>query len=92
MPKNGPHLKWCLRTKLADPGNIRPQAASSGLRLRGPGGDEPGACARSSPANAMRWGQVTDCSHLLVFAAWDTYCHERINTADDRMRARRLQE
>lgn len=23
--------------------------------------------------------QVTDCSHLLVFAAWDTYTEERIN-------------
>ena len=27
--------------------------------------------------------QVTDCSHLLVFAAWDTYTAERINTAFD---------
>lgn len=27
--------------------------------------------------------QVTDCSHLLVFAAWNTYTAERINTAFD---------
>ena len=27
--------------------------------------------------------QVTDCSHLLVFAAWDTYTAERINAAFD---------
>lgn len=27
--------------------------------------------------------QVTDCSHLLVFAAWDTYTAERINQAFD---------
>ena len=27
--------------------------------------------------------QITDCSHLLVFAAWDTYTAERINTAFD---------
>ncbi len=30
---------------------------------------------------AIAWNQaqVTDCSHLLVFAAWDTYTAERIN-------------
>ncbi len=27
--------------------------------------------------------QVVDCSHLLVFAAWDNYTAERINTAFD---------
>jgi nitroreductase len=27
--------------------------------------------------------QVTECSHLLVFAAWDTYTAERINQAFD---------
>ena len=33
------------------------------------------------------WGQaqITDCSHLLVFAAWDTYTAERINTMFDRV-------
>jgi nitroreductase / dihydropteridine reductase len=28
---------------------------------------------------AFGQGQITDCSHLLVFAAWDTYTAERIN-------------
>jgi len=33
----------------------------------------------------IAWNQsvVTDCSHLLVFAAWDTYTEERINTFFD---------
>lgn len=34
---------------------------------------------------AISWNQsvVTDCSHLLVFAAWDTYTAERINKMFD---------
>ena len=34
---------------------------------------------------AIAWGQsvVTDCSHLLVFAAWDNYTAERINKMFD---------
>ncbi|MDO9137088.1 MAG: NAD(P)H-dependent oxidoreductase [Lutibacter sp.] len=34
---------------------------------------------------AVAWKQsvVTDCSHLLVFAAWDTYTPERINKMFD---------
>ncbi|MFZ3272835.1 MAG: NAD(P)H-dependent oxidoreductase [Lutibacter sp.] len=34
---------------------------------------------------AVAWNQsvVTDCSHLLVFAAWDTYTPERINKMFD---------
>lgn len=33
----------------------------------------------------ISWNQsvITDCSHLLVFAAWDTYTAERINTMFD---------
>lgn len=33
----------------------------------------------------VSWNQstVTDCSHLLVFAAWDTYTEDRINYAFD---------
>ena len=34
-------------------------------------------------------GQVTDCSHLLVFAAWDTYTAERINAMFDMTNAQR---
>jgi len=34
---------------------------------------------------AIAWDQpvITDCSHLLVFAAWDTYTAERINKVFD---------
>jgi nitroreductase len=32
---------------------------------------------------ANNQSQITDCSHLLVFAAWDNYTAERINTAFD---------
>ena len=34
---------------------------------------------------AIAWnqGQITDCSHLLVFAAWDDYTPERINMMFD---------
>jgi nitroreductase len=34
---------------------------------------------------AVSWdqSQVTDCSHLLVFAAWDNYTPERINASFD---------
>jgi nitroreductase len=34
-------------------------------------------------------GQITDCSHLLVFAAWDNYTAERINTMFDLTNAER---
>lgn len=32
---------------------------------------------------AWNQGQITDCSHLLVFAAWDDYTAERINMMFD---------
>ncbi len=32
---------------------------------------------------AWNQGQITDCSHLLVFAAWDDYTPERINRMFD---------
>jgi nitroreductase / dihydropteridine reductase len=34
-------------------------------------------------------GQITDCSHLLVFAAWDNYTAERINMMFDMTNAQR---
>lgn len=34
-------------------------------------------------------GQITDCSHLLVFAAWNTYTAERINQMFDLTNAER---
>jgi nitroreductase len=33
--------------------------------------------------HAWNQGQITDCSHLLVFAAWDNYTAERINSMFD---------
>lgn len=33
--------------------------------------------------------QITDCSHLLVFAAWDTYTEARINEVFDRNNSER---
>jgi nitroreductase len=33
--------------------------------------------------HAWNQGQITDCSHLLVFAAWDNYTEERINMMFD---------
>jgi nitroreductase len=38
---------------------------------------------------AWNQGQITDCSHLLVFAAWDTYTAERINMMFDMTNAQR---
>ena len=95
-------LKWRYATKKMDPSKVVPAdklarilesirltATSSGLQpyevlvvtnaeLR----------AQIKP-NAWGQGQVTDCSHLLVFAAWDTYTAERINTMFDRVNAER---
>ncbi len=38
-----------------------------------------------SKIRPIAWNQsvITDCSHLLVFAAWDNYTEERINTMFD---------
>jgi nitroreductase len=38
---------------------------------------------------AWNQAQVTDCSHLLVFAAWDNYTPERINAMFDLVNAQR---
>jgi len=38
---------------------------------------------------AWNQGQITDCSHLLVFAAWDNYTPERINAMFDLTNAQR---
>ncbi|HEY8905134.1 MAG TPA: NAD(P)H-dependent oxidoreductase [Rhodoferax sp.] len=38
---------------------------------------------------AWNQGQITDCSHLLVFAAWDNYTAERINAMFDMTNAQR---
>lgn len=39
--------------------------------------------------HAWNQSQVTDCSHLLVFAAWDNYTAERINQMFDLVNAER---
>jgi nitroreductase len=39
--------------------------------------------------NAWSQQQITDCSHLLVFAAWDNYTEERINTMFDLVNEKR---
>ncbi len=38
---------------------------------------------------AWNQSQITDCSHLLVFAAWDNYTPERINAMFDMTNAQR---
>jgi nitroreductase len=38
---------------------------------------------------AWNQSQITDCSHVLVFAAWDTYTAERINMMFDMTNAQR---
>ena len=45
---------------------------------------DPAVRARIQPI-AWNQAQITDGSHLLVFAAWDTYTAERINTMFDRV-------
>jgi nitroreductase len=44
--------------------------------------------ARIKPV-AWEQAQVVDCSHLLVFAAWDNYTPERINRVFDQTNAQR---
>lgn len=44
--------------------------------------------ARLKPV-AWEQAQVVDCSHLLVFAAWDNYTPERINRVFDQTNAQR---
>jgi len=38
---------------------------------------------------AWNQGQITDCSHLVVFAAWDNYTPERINAMFDMVNSER---
>ena len=89
-------LKWRYATKKMDPSKevpaekvdaileaIRLTASSSGLQpyelivitnkdLR-----------EKIKAIANNQSQITDCSHLIVFAAWDHYTEQRINNAFD---------
>jgi nitroreductase len=85
-------LQWRYATKKMDPSQSVPQdkvdrileairltATSSGLQPYE-------VLVVTNPAvreqiKPVSWnqGQVTDCSHLLVFAAWDNYTADRIN-------------
>jgi nitroreductase len=85
-------LKWRYATKKMDPSRPVPQdqvdriieaarlaPTSSGLQpFEIISVTNPEVRAR---IRAIAWNQaqVTDCSHLLVFAAWDNYTAERIN-------------
>jgi nitroreductase/dihydropteridine reductase len=85
-------LHWRYATKKMDPSKTVPQekvehileavrltASSSGLQpyqvfvVTNP------ALREQIKAVAWNQAQVTECSHLLVFAAWDNYTTERIN-------------
>jgi nitroreductase/dihydropteridine reductase len=95
-------LHWRYATKKMNPAKIVPQdkiehileavrltASSSGLQqyelllVTNP--------ALRAQIQAVAWNQaqVTECSHLLVFAAWDNYTAERINTMFDLVNAER---
>ncbi len=89
-------LNWRYATKKFDPARVVPQdklerilesvrltATSSGLQpfevlvITNP------ELRSRIRAIAMGQGQVADCSHLMVFAAWDDYTAERINRMFD---------
>ncbi|WP_426192093.1 NAD(P)H-dependent oxidoreductase [Massilia sp. DWR3-1-1] len=95
-------LHWRYATKKMNPAKIVPQdkiehileavrltASSSGLQqyelllVTNP--------ALRAQIQAVAWNQaqVTECSHLLVFAAWDNYTAERINAMFDLVNAER---
>ena len=85
-------LQWRYATKKMDPSKAVPQekvdriveavrltASSSGLQpYEVLVVTNPELRAQIKP-HAWNQAQVTDCSHLLVFAAWDNYTVERIN-------------
>ena len=85
-------LQWRYATKKMDPSKAVPQekvdriveavrltASSSGLQpYEVFVVTNPELRAQIKP-HAWNQGQVTDCSHLLVFASWDNYTVERIN-------------
>ncbi|MBK9220001.1 MAG: NAD(P)H-dependent oxidoreductase [Uliginosibacterium sp.] len=89
-------LQWRYATKQMDPSKtvpaekverileaIRLSASSSGLQpyevivVTNP------QVREQIKPHAWNQGQITDCSHLLVFAAWDNYTADRINMMFD---------
>lgn len=95
-------LQWRYATKKMNPAKVVPQekverileavrltATSSGLQpYEVIVVTNPDLREQIKP-HAWGQGQITDCSHLLVFAAWDNYTAERINTMFDLVNAER---
>lgn len=89
-------LNWRYAAKKLQAGNVVPQdklepileairlsASSSGLQpYQVLVVTDPELKAQIRPV-AWDQSQVTDCSHLLVFAAWDNYTEDRINSMFD---------
>jgi nitroreductase len=89
-------LQWRYATKKLNPEKVVPQekidrileavrltASSSGLQpYQVFVVTNPALLEKIKPV-AWNQAQVTDCSHLLVFAAWDNYTVERINMMFD---------
>jgi len=89
-------LQWRYATKKMDPAKVVPEAkvdqileairltaSSSGLQPYEVIVITNNDVRQKIRAVSNDQSQVTDCSHLLVFAAWDTYTAERINAAFD---------
>ena len=89
-------LQWRYATKKMDPTKVVPQekldqileairltASSSGLQPYEVLIITNKAIREQIKGIANNQSQVTDCSYLLVFAAWDNYTAQRINDAFD---------
>jgi len=89
-------LQWRYATKKMDSAKAVPQekvdrileavrltASSSGLQPYEVLVVTSDALREQIKPHAWNQAQVTDCSHLLVFAAWDNYTPERINMMFD---------
>ncbi|MBY0418914.1 MAG: nitroreductase family protein, partial [Pararheinheimera sp.] len=89
-------LEWRYATKKFDPSQvvsqdkidfileaIRLSATSSGLQPYEVLVINNKAIREQIKPHAWNQGQITDSSHLLVFAAWDNYTAERINNMFD---------
>jgi nitroreductase len=89
-------LKWRYATKKMDASKVVPKekleqildairlsASSSGLQPYEVIVVSNKALREKICTVASNQSQIIDCSYLLVFAAWDTYTAERINTAFD---------
>jgi nitroreductase len=89
-------LNWRYATKKMDPAKVVPQEkldrileaarlapTSSGLQPFEIVVVKSAEIKEQIKPVAWGQGQITDCSHLLVFAAWDNYTPERINMMFD---------